>query len=113
MAALLLGFIRNLTRPSNFKILTGRVPFYNYTNDIWITVAISQGRTPARKDYPELPEDNKFWEVLEGCWRADPSERPSMAQLAPAICKRSQHDGNVHFQPHLLLTKYSVLQSTT
>ncbi|KAG9005044.1 hypothetical protein FRB94_001867 [Tulasnella sp. JGI-2019a] len=67
------------------EILTGRVPFYNYNNDVWITVAISQGLIPARKDYVELPEDNKFWDVLEACWRTDPSERPSMAALAPAI----------------------------
>ncbi|KAG8855843.1 hypothetical protein FRB96_006665 [Tulasnella sp. 330] len=67
------------------EILTGRVPFYNYNNDIWVTVAIAQGLIPARKDYVELPEDNKFWDVLEACWKTDPSERPSMAELAPAI----------------------------
>ncbi|KAG8855842.1 hypothetical protein FRB96_006664 [Tulasnella sp. 330] len=69
------------------KILTGRVPFYNYTNDVWITVAITQGVRPARKEYLELPEDNKFWDVLEACWRTDPAARPSMADLASAICE--------------------------
>ncbi|KAG8928846.1 hypothetical protein FRC01_005277 [Tulasnella sp. 417] len=69
----------------SLEILTGRLPFYNCTNDVKVIQNIALGKTPAREDYPELPMDNRFWEVLEACWKQNPEERPTMEQLRPLI----------------------------
>ncbi|KAG8982285.1 hypothetical protein FRB90_006898, partial [Tulasnella sp. 427] len=61
------------------------IPFYNCTNDVKVIQNIALGKTPAREDYPELPKDNRFWEVLEACWKQDPEERPTMEELRPLI----------------------------
>ncbi|KAG8896692.1 hypothetical protein FRB99_008760 [Tulasnella sp. 403] len=67
------------------EILTGRFPFYKLTNDHKVIFDVTNGVIPAREDYPELPADNKFWDILESCWKQDPDERPSMAQLIELI----------------------------
>lgn len=69
------------------QILTGRLPFYNCPSDYQVMLNIGTGVIPARKDYPELPEDNKFWDILESCWKPDPEERPTMAELKDLICE--------------------------
>lgn len=49
------------------QIVTNRLPFYDYKNDIRLTLAIAQGMIPLRDKYPELLENNGLWEVLEAC----------------------------------------------
>ncbi|KAG8862184.1 hypothetical protein FRB97_005617, partial [Tulasnella sp. 331] len=45
--------------------------------------AILAGQFPQRKDFPTLPAQCKFWEVLEACWKLEPLERPKMEDLLP------------------------------
>lgn len=54
-------------------------------------LAISQGKTPIREDYPELPSNDRLWEVMEQCWDQDPERRPSIEELQSKVC-----------EPHLL-----------
>lgn len=75
----------------SLEILTGRLPFYNCTNDVKVVQKVVQGERPAREDYPELPADNRFWEVLESCWKKTPEERPTMGQLRPLICEKKNN----------------------
>ncbi|KAG9029041.1 hypothetical protein FRB95_005775 [Tulasnella sp. JGI-2019a] len=64
------------------EIITGHIPFYHLETDARVIQEIIKGTIPARKDYAELPDDNKFWGVLEACWKTEPLERPSMTALA-------------------------------
>ncbi|KAG8987676.1 hypothetical protein FRB94_002287 [Tulasnella sp. JGI-2019a] len=66
------------------EIFTGHIPFYDKSNT-QATVAIARGEIPARALYPELPQCNKFWDVLESCWKQDPTERPTMEALGRMI----------------------------
>ncbi|KAG8936017.1 hypothetical protein FRC02_004929 [Tulasnella sp. 418] len=67
------------------EILTSRQPYYTVSSDVKVVIDVGSGKIPAREDYPELPKNNRFWRVLEACWRMEPSERPSMNELASQI----------------------------
>ncbi|KAG8938446.1 hypothetical protein FRC03_007247, partial [Tulasnella sp. 419] len=78
------------------EILTNRQPYYMVPSDVKVVIDIGLGKVPARKDYPELPTTNRFWRVLEACWRLNPHERPSMNELASHILNDdafAQYDG--------------------
>ncbi|KAG8883272.1 hypothetical protein FRB97_006967, partial [Tulasnella sp. 331] len=71
------------------EILTGHIPFHYHDKNGWLMINIPKGAIPERQDYTELPAENKIWDVLEACWRLDPTRRPSMGNLSAAI----SHDG--------------------
>lgn len=31
-----------------------------------------------KAEYPELPESDSLWDVLDECWNRDPNKRPTM-----------------------------------
>ena len=64
-----------------YEVLSGRVPFYRYTNIIVIRYVIN-GQRPGRPQGQEgwLFTDD-VWELLEGCWAEQSSERPSIENV--------------------------------
>ncbi|KAL2918541.1 hypothetical protein HK105_201942 [Polyrhizophydium stewartii] len=60
-----------------FEILTGEAPFVELQTDKAVVDAIRQGKRPARPG--GVPD--AVWQVLEACWRDDPLERPTFAEI--------------------------------
>lgn len=44
---------------------------------------LASGGRPVRLDSPKIEENT--WKLMEDCWKAIPSERPSMKQIAVAL----------------------------
>jgi serine/threonine protein kinase len=64
------------------ELFTGKPPFYpEYSNDGMVLLAVVHGRkTPSRPATDALHD--LLWKQWERCWNNDPSQRPSMSQLA-------------------------------
>ncbi len=58
-----------------YEILTGQIPFDGYTKSKWNDVI--KGERPLLPDYV-FP---KLRELVEACWHAQPSQRPSFEVL--------------------------------
>ena len=64
-----------------YEVLSGRVPFSRY-HGYAVAVRIHEGGRPAR---PRGEEGMWFtdciWSILERCWKASPSDRPSIKEV--------------------------------
>ncbi|KAF8596613.1 hypothetical protein BDV93DRAFT_527976 [Ceratobasidium sp. AG-I] len=60
------------------EIVTGRIPYFEFRNDMSIYRAISRQKPPKRpKELAETDErSNQIWELLVRCWDHDPAVRP-------------------------------------
>ncbi|KAF8594982.1 kinase-like protein [Ceratobasidium sp. AG-I] len=60
------------------EIVTGRIPYFEFRNDMSIYRAISRQKPPKRpKKLAESDErSNQMWELLVRCWDHDPAARP-------------------------------------
>ncbi|KAG8901799.1 hypothetical protein FRB99_005099, partial [Tulasnella sp. 403] len=69
-----------------YQILSGNVPFYTIELDITVVLAVIRGERPPKEPQssPTGVSYAPFWVVAELCWKAAPSERPSMSD----VCKR-------------------------
>ena len=47
--------------------------------------AIDRSKLPDRKVLLKDSKWDKLWEVLEGCWSPDPSDRPTATELAARL----------------------------
>lgn len=78
------------------EILTGSIPFSHIKNDANIILSVTSGGRPRRELCPQINDD--IWAMLERCWDADPTQRPSMDNLSqfftalikPAALERSR-----------------------
>ncbi|KAG0703878.1 kinase-like domain-containing protein [Suillus ampliporus] len=61
------------------QVLTNKVPYYHLTNDAAIILCIAKLQMPSRSRYPVLSD--KYWQVIEQCWSANPQDRPSTESL--------------------------------
>ncbi|KAG8913436.1 hypothetical protein FRC01_004548 [Tulasnella sp. 417] len=61
--------------------MTGKWPFYQMATAARAIVAIAMDITPSPSDHPELPESDPLWSLMNQCWDAEPSERPSASQV--------------------------------
>ena len=41
------------------------------------------GRRPTRPNHPELSD--RVWEMIEGCWRADPIKRKKITEVVATL----------------------------
>jgi len=62
------------------EIFTGSEPFPRIKNDIRVTMFVVKGGHPDR--YRCKLINDEIWVMLQRCWEADPSRRPSMVDLA-------------------------------
>ncbi|KIJ09989.1 hypothetical protein PAXINDRAFT_86694, partial [Paxillus involutus ATCC 200175] len=61
------------------QILTGKVPYHYYVNDLQVMVAVSQGITPQRPS-EDLVTDHQ-WAFMQRCWAPINTERPSGEEI--------------------------------
>jgi hypothetical protein len=61
------------------QIYTGNIPFSNIKSDPAVILFVAKGGRPQRQDCPDMPSE--LWALLERCWDAEPSSRPTMAQV--------------------------------
>ncbi|KAG8791764.1 hypothetical protein FRC12_008185 [Ceratobasidium sp. 428] len=68
------------------EIVTGEVPYSNYTNEMALICAIG-----ARNETPKRPEahiptgsahGDKLWSLLTKCWSSNPMDRPKSSEVA-------------------------------
>jgi serine/threonine protein kinase len=60
-----------------WEIVTRQLPFQNYRFNYQVLDAVTRGERPA------LPSScpSELATLIQGCWRADPCERPSFAEI--------------------------------
>ncbi|KAG8792660.1 hypothetical protein FRC12_005302 [Ceratobasidium sp. 428] len=68
------------------EIITGEVPYSNYTNEMALIVAIA-----TRNETPKRPEEHIqtgsargdiLWSLLTRCWSGNPMDRPKSSVVA-------------------------------
>ncbi|KAF7290843.1 hypothetical protein MIND_01325500 [Mycena indigotica] len=60
-----------------YEIFTGNIPFFELTTDIAVMFQVIQGNRPDRPN--TIPD--ALWKLMEECWAANPSDRPTTTQL--------------------------------
>lgn len=73
-----------------YEVLSGRIPFYQFSSSAAIS-KVSRGERPER---PQGAEGRWFtgevWDILERCWKPDPSDRPSIDCVLECLDKASK-----------------------
>ncbi|KAF8594860.1 kinase-like protein, partial [Ceratobasidium sp. AG-I] len=70
------------------EMVTGRIPYFEFRNDMSIYRAISRQKPPKRpKELAESDErSNQIWELLVRCWDHDPAARPDAPYSLSYVC---------------------------
>ncbi|KAI0255389.1 hypothetical protein BJV78DRAFT_1279551 [Lactifluus subvellereus] len=69
------------------EIFTDDVPFSHITNDMFIPVVIRDGSLPTRPEHNAVARglSDAMWDLMNQCWKRDPTSRPSMTKIREAI----------------------------
>ncbi|KAJ7916512.1 kinase-like domain-containing protein, partial [Mycena leptocephala] len=68
-----------------YEILTGKVPFHEFLNDMTVILQIIEGKRPTRPvSCSGIPALESLWELLQNCWE----DRAEMRPTAPQIVKQ-------------------------
>ena len=65
---------------SLIQVFSGRLPFHQVKHDAAVVLSVMKGSRPKHQMYPAI--GHHIWFLLELCWRADPTQRPSMQSLS-------------------------------
>jgi serine/threonine protein kinase len=68
------------------QIITQRMPFWYILVDASVVVYVVSGGRPKRAAYRQINDD--IWAMLEECWNAEPSHRPSMDTIISFFAKQ-------------------------
>ncbi|KAF9063527.1 hypothetical protein BDP27DRAFT_1299590 [Rhodocollybia butyracea] len=60
-----------------YEIYTGLLPFHLVRNDVAVMQDIIQGNRPLRPDNATIELNDTMWSLIERCWAAEPSIRPT------------------------------------
>lgn len=79
------------------KIFTGNVPFYEWKKDGPVMFAILKGKRPSRPS-SEIADTtgmgDHMWTLMENCWKASPSDRPTSTQIVETISSFARAKAN-------------------
>ena len=65
------------------EVLTGKLPFYEHTNqNVLVTIKYNK-EIPSRLDSPDLSEG--VWKLLVRCWSPEPESRPNMMEFMQEV----------------------------
>ncbi|EIN03690.1 kinase-like protein, partial [Punctularia strigosozonata HHB-11173 SS5] len=65
-----------------WEMYDGRMPFYHVRGDYTVVLKVQEGVRPSRPLHArELGLDDYLWALIEACWHAEPSLRPSVSTL--------------------------------
>ncbi|KAJ7689491.1 kinase-like domain-containing protein [Mycena rosella] len=60
-----------------YEILTGKVPFWEFSNDIAVSIKVIAGQRPS---WPETTPNDALWVLVQDCWAQSFDERPAITQ---------------------------------
>ena len=66
--------------PKHFQVFTGSTPFPHIKRDGGVILFVVSGGRPKRGHCLQI--NDYIWAMLELCWDAEPTRRPSMATLS-------------------------------
>ncbi|KAG5728061.1 Serine/threonine-protein kinase A-Raf [Termitomyces sp. T112] len=80
-----------------YEIFTGRLPFYEVTRESTVLIKVLRGDIPThpQQDDPAWLEhglNERIWDLMENCWKFQPSERPKMATIITRINAEKPYD---------------------
>ncbi|KZT36624.1 kinase-like protein [Sistotremastrum suecicum HHB10207 ss-3] len=67
------------------EIITGQVPYYDKKNEPSVLVSIASGKSPKIPDNVSIRLE--LQDVMERCWLKEPSERPSISEIAQQMSR--------------------------
>ena len=67
------------------QIFSDRLPFHDSKDTAVVITVITSDERPPRPTHPELSD--KLWELIEKCWRRDPSQRPAIQEVVKFLEK--------------------------
>jgi serine/threonine protein kinase len=65
---------------SLIQVFSGHLPFHQVKHDATVILSVMTGSRPKHETYPTI--SHHIWFLLELCWHADPTQRPSMQSLS-------------------------------
>jgi serine/threonine protein kinase len=66
------------------EVFTGKDPYSSH-QDFYVPVLLNGGTPPADRGSTTVDMSSNIWDLLESCWQADPTNRPSMSDIQLAI----------------------------
>ncbi|KAH9977155.1 kinase-like domain-containing protein [Lactifluus volemus] len=66
------------------EVFTGQDPYSSY-QDYYVPILLNRGTPPADRGSTRVDMSSNMWDLLESCWQADPTKRPSMSDIQLAI----------------------------
>ena len=80
-----------------WQIITGRMPFHEFTHDGGVVAGKVAGRHPLRPvDLPESSVTRIVWALMKQCWNTDPSVRPPASTVVQRVKKPPLTDATQH-----------------
>ncbi|TFK27177.1 kinase-like protein [Coprinopsis marcescibilis] len=85
-----------------YEIMTGRVPFYEYTRDATVMMKVMAGLKPSKPTpqddaYKQFGLTEAIWGLITECWHENPAMRPDAADIVRCGVLSSQHDPRPDF----------------
>ena len=80
------------------QVFTGFVPFYEHPRDSTVIFKIVEGKRPSRPPAGNLAWvqwglTDVIWELMEDCWRQDPTSRPTAEDIVARLHSQGRADG--------------------
>ena len=71
------------------ELVAKRVPYFTLTQEVVVMLAIIMGERPTDLNGAEWNKHvETLWGICERCWRKNPSERPTIAELSDELVCR-------------------------
>ncbi|KAJ7019357.1 kinase-like domain-containing protein [Mycena alexandri] len=69
-----------------YEILTGKVPFHEFPNDMKVMFGVAAGKRPSRPiSCSGTPVLDSLWELLQNCWDGELEMRPTTEQIVDRL----------------------------
>lgn len=67
------------------EVLSGKKPYLGMS--FWKAIRLAMDRQlPTKAQHPGLPAEDSMWALIEQCWSAKPSYRPSANAIVQQVC---------------------------
>ena len=66
-------------------MFSGKVPFHGMQDTVAIANVIAKDERPFRPAHRQLSD--QLWEMIQRCWRREPSERPTLQEVVAFLEK--------------------------
>jgi serine/threonine protein kinase len=98
-----------LTHLVRIQIITGKLPFFNIKYDTAVILSVMRGNRPKHETYPAI--SHSIWSILERCWHADPTQRPSMEHLSGQVLRHAKPAFRLGSLRHGKHTRWPVIRA--